>query len=62
LELWTPELFLHLNRERGPEAWWALNQALARNSRYVGGFLWGMDVEREVSLELPPLLRKQAAR
>jgi len=46
LELWTPKLFLHLNRERKPEAWWTFNQALARNSRYVGGFLWGVDVER----------------
>jgi hypothetical protein len=53
LELWTPELFLHLDRERGPEAWWALNQALARNSHYVGGSLRKVDVGREVSFEIP---------
>jgi hypothetical protein len=62
LELWTPELFLHLDREREPEAWWAFNEALARNSRYVGGFLWEVDVERKASFEFPPFLWKQKAR
>ncbi len=65
LELWTPELFLHLDREREPGAWWALNEALARNSHYVGGFLLEVDVERMErggSFELPPLFRGRRAR
>jgi hypothetical protein len=62
LELWTPELFLHLDRRREPEAWWAFKRALVRNSHYVGGFLREVDARREVPLKLPLLPWKRKAR
>ncbi len=46
MELWTRELFPHLDRERELGAWWALNEALTKNPHYVGGFLLEVDVER----------------
>jgi hypothetical protein len=62
LEPWTPGLFLHLDREREPEAWWALKRALAGGSRYAEGLLREVDVERKAPFEFPPFLRKKKAR
>jgi hypothetical protein len=55
LELWTPELFLHLDPKRGRDACWGFKFMLMRYSRYVGGLLRKVDVGREVSFGLPSL-------
>jgi hypothetical protein len=53
LELWTPELFLHLDPKRGRDACWGFKFMLMRYSRYVGGLSRKVDVGGEVSFELP---------
>jgi hypothetical protein len=39
LELWTPGEFLRLEREKDPESWWGLYEALSQNSYQVKGLL-----------------------
>jgi hypothetical protein len=39
LELWTPEGFFRLQREKDPGLWWGLHDVLLWNSHPMGGFL-----------------------
>jgi len=58
LELWTPEGSLRLQREREPDLWWTLHDALLLNSHPVGGFLREVyPAYEEFRSLLPPSLR-----
>jgi hypothetical protein len=39
LEVWTPGDFFRLQKEKDPDSWWHLYEALLRNSYPMGGFL-----------------------
>ena len=60
LELWTPEEFLRLEREKDPEPWWYLYAALLRNSYPMKGLLKEPYIAYEDLLSLLSLLPARA--
>jgi hypothetical protein len=54
LEVWTSESFLRLGREKDPESWWHLYEALSRNSYPMRGLLREPQIAYEELLSLLP--------
>ncbi len=54
LEVWAPEKFFRLEREKDPDSWWKLYETLLRNSYPMKGFLKEPHVAYEEVFSLLP--------